>query len=80
MADAFHLACIRKRVGGLKLEELPGLDSLKTPGMFGIIIFYCIYLEVMILRMCIMLGFYYIYACKTVSIVNDQEVVMDKQR
>ncbi|KAI3985906.1 hypothetical protein MKX01_038988 [Papaver californicum] len=24
--------CSRKRVGGLKLEELPGLDSLHTPG------------------------------------------------
>ncbi|PIN02311.1 hypothetical protein CDL12_25172 [Handroanthus impetiginosus] len=28
----FISLCIRKRVGGLKLEDLPGLDALKTPG------------------------------------------------
>lgn len=25
---------IRKRVGGLKLEELPGLEALRVPGMW----------------------------------------------
>lgn len=27
------ILCTRKRVGGLKLEELPGLEALQTPGM-----------------------------------------------
>ncbi|OIW08701.1 hypothetical protein TanjilG_03377 [Lupinus angustifolius] len=29
----------RKRVGGLKLEELPGLDSLKIPGLLSMVLF-----------------------------------------
>lgn len=32
---------IRKRVGGLKLEELPGLEALRTPGMFLPMILCC---------------------------------------
>ena len=29
----FANSCFRKTVGGLKLEELPGLDSLQVPGL-----------------------------------------------
>lgn len=33
--------CIRKKVGGLKLGDLPGLEALQIPGvMLGSIFFY----------------------------------------
>lgn len=34
----FANSCFRKTVGGLKLEELPGLDSLQVPGLDASII------------------------------------------
>lgn len=32
--------CIRKRVGGLKLEDLPGLEALQIPGVILIILIF----------------------------------------
>lgn len=29
------LVCARKRVGGLKLEDLPGLEALQVPGVIN---------------------------------------------
>ena len=33
MLLTFVSFCSRKRVGGLKLEDLPGRDALQTPGL-----------------------------------------------
>ena len=31
------LVCVRKRVGGLKLDDLPGLEALQVPGVILIV-------------------------------------------
>lgn len=41
--------CIRKTVGGLKLEDLPGLEALQIPGVMLSSIFIILQLTIIVL-------------------------------